>query len=581
MIPVLQLDPATLSIWFNLELVAAGPEGATLTELVQKAVFGDKNVINKIRAIRDPKLAARAAHLVSCVWHEKRHFIDLVLSNYGALRVRQYFTIYLNTMRLLQECHHEKYPLVCPLDAMCDPFRLKLLGVSEVGENLKLQGCNIRARKRMLADDRAPIDTMCLGPVEVGGEAQLEMLACLTQFAALQELLGLDVAANVFDDIPDLARFNQKYRWAIFLAHAVGAIPKAKPAGERRFSVDVSLFSAMLLAGLSCRVWKQEQTVVGEYSSSYLPSMRLAGIFSAFKNHGSEFDDATPTAVWDAVNQIGKELWGRTVIEEIEADYAHEEKFIETFRRVEYDVSEAALACLEDYHRLRGCLISLLRDTPEMFVSIKRFVHELLPFVAPLPILAKPSGFEGDVPEGWERVLGFRFLLSDMPGRFEGWWAVTPVGERVEPIALTERKHWLTLTSEYAPIAKLLMNGFSHRTILGPELVFGIKRLEALDIKVVIDPMFLFPPDSLQDAGYYWRLTSLPEARCDLCSAIIPSGSGFVLSPWVWRRSAELAEILIRYYGGGEKGRYRFWQDWSIWLVCEDCETRYIEQGPN
>src|SRR5688572_5203261 len=148
MIPVVQLDPATLSLWLDVSLISGGPHGHKLSELTQRAAFGENNeVIEEIRALPDRKLASRAAHLVSCLWHEKRHFLDLLLTNYGALRVRHYFALYMNMSGILSRCTKGKSPLVCPLDVACDPFRLKMLDVGAVDPVLVQQAGRSEERR--------------------------------------------------------------------------------------------------------------------------------------------------------------------------------------------------------------------------------------------------------------------------------------------------------------------------------------------------------------------------------------------------------------------------------------------------
>lgn len=576
MIPVIQLDPSTLSLWCDTTLIAAGPDGETLAEVVRKAVVGDDAVVGDIKALSDLSLATRAAHLVSCVWHEKRHFFDLMLSNYGAYRVREYFSLYLNMQVLAAECLHKKTPFVFPLDAASDPVRLDALQVNAVGENLKRQATNARDRKRQLANDRKPYKTS-IGFVECGGEAQLEALAYFTQITAIQELFGTDLSKSVQNELQindsDISRLDQKYRWILIVARGAGLIPKHSNGIE---VVNTDLLSAILLAALCCRKHGQEG-IWGANHAPFMPQSRLPGLLTVFENKGSEFRNASPTAIWHAVNQAARQLWGRTVTEEIDADYQEEGNYIQKYRRAGYHIPEGILASLEDYHRLRGDLIELLRKEPEQVVSLNSFVKRVLPRVDPIPIFAFPSGRTHELGEGDRGILGYSHAWPSGE-RYQWWWATSPVRERgnlqESLFSLEAHDHWLILVEQFAPLAKLMMNGYSHRIMLGPELVYAHAKLTNAGYKVVFDPLFSIPPEvrdkPFGDAGFYWNLTRLLEAHCDLCYATISHGGGYALSPWIFR-SKENREIAIRLHGNGEKGESRWLADWSIWIVCEAC----------
>jgi hypothetical protein len=61
--------------------------------------------------------ARRCAHFASSVWHEKRHFLDFLLTNYGAFRIRQFFEIYRNLPVLFNQTGDSKRILL-PLDSL-------------------------------------------------------------------------------------------------------------------------------------------------------------------------------------------------------------------------------------------------------------------------------------------------------------------------------------------------------------------------------------------------------------------------------------------------------------------------------
>jgi hypothetical protein len=95
MIPIIQFDPATMSLWYDVELVSLADPSGTIAKAVATAVGGNTlQVIDQLKEIDDQRLHGRAIQLVSAFWHEKRHFLDFIATNYGAFRFRQFLEVY-------------------------------------------------------------------------------------------------------------------------------------------------------------------------------------------------------------------------------------------------------------------------------------------------------------------------------------------------------------------------------------------------------------------------------------------------------------------------------------------------------
>src|SRR5262249_24447918 len=152
---------------------------------------------------------ARAIAIASSLWHEKRHFLDLALTNYGAFRFRQFFEIAANLPALRRAVEEDGASrIVVPIDVYADQVRRRRHGLPE---NPKLQelGRAIQSRKKMILDDRKLIPSR-FGPLELGGEAQLEALAYLHQAAKAQKLFGLARGAKALDSVPNQDEHHRK-----------------------------------------------------------------------------------------------------------------------------------------------------------------------------------------------------------------------------------------------------------------------------------------------------------------------------------------------------------------------------------
>src|SRR3954447_11582302 len=116
MIPILQFDPATLTLWYDTQLLASARSSREVGLALHYALDGREDWLKcLIRQQTDPWTRTRCATVASAVWHEKRHFLDFVLTNYGAMRVRQFFQCYINTRAFLGKVA-DSGPVLLPLD---------------------------------------------------------------------------------------------------------------------------------------------------------------------------------------------------------------------------------------------------------------------------------------------------------------------------------------------------------------------------------------------------------------------------------------------------------------------------------
>lgn len=559
MIAIAQLDPASLALWYTPDLLHFG--GATEDASLAAVAALDGNVVDAAQTIARASAGparVRAAHLASVVWHEHRHFADLLLTNYGAYRVRQYLLTYANMGHVFAEVRRANTPLFCPITAYLDPVEREAYGLPTLPHAVEPMARQLAQGAAMLADERR-VMTARFGPQEFGGDAQLEALAYYFQYRAVGALFGDALSRDVQYDLPARQQANETYRWAVRLALTQGVAPgEPRPDGTIEVT-DFTLMSAILLGSLAVRRWGQSQTVDGERHSGWAWT-RLNGLLRVLRGQGRK--PVAPADAWETVNAAAKKLWGRTVLEELRADYAHEAAGI---AQVSAGVPRRVWVA---FHETRGQLLALLESAPELFIAPEPYAFELLPRLRPLTVLAVPHGQLDTPPAGYDRVIGYRHPTPHPEG--EWWWAaVHEVKPEPSAFALADREASVEVVEFWAPTAKLLMAGRAHHLALGPELINAEQRLRTMGVELRFHPSFRWPNAS-PDISYLFDLRGTAEVLCDWCRRPVVSPAGALISPWELRKRSDRADIAVTALGGGETGYLRFLRDWSPWVACEE-----------
>jgi hypothetical protein len=130
MIPTIQFDPATLAIWTTTGTLREGIADVAAEAMSAAAEGGELFPIVAAMSEGDP-LRQRVIWLASCVWHEKRHFFDFCLTNYGAHRFRDLFLLAANALPLIAEARHNDEPIWFPVEVYACPVRRRIFGISE------------------------------------------------------------------------------------------------------------------------------------------------------------------------------------------------------------------------------------------------------------------------------------------------------------------------------------------------------------------------------------------------------------------------------------------------------------------
>ena len=572
MITVLALDPTSLTLNVELNFLASTSNGESLLEVFQHAYDGNTNALRKsLVGIEDQPFRARAAHFATSVWHEKRHFLDFLSTNYGALRIRQYFAVYENYYRLIAGARENGNVLWAPLTVYLDEVHRELKGISSAWPQDLAE--MFLASGRLFANDQELVDGFSGERYDLGGDAQFEALAWMFQGGVSPILLGRDLAVEAQRDSALFGSEQLRYRWVERLAHSLGIVPKA--VDDEVAYLDMSFIAPLLYGSLQVRAFGQTQEKPQSLRSS-TPSARLSQIVHEIRESKISCRELNIIESWEFVNSICSKCWGRTAMEEIREDYEREELFLQGLEASEYTPSQAKV-CFADYHRLRGRLIQTLNDAPELIFDPQSFSDQLLHDLQPLPILFNSAGMDGNVPDGFDLIHGV--YDKDQDPATGWWWANSPRTWPVHSessIGLTERNSWLSIARDFAPMAKILLNGRAHRTMIGPELLLVEETLAAADVELRIDPQFAYPrEDPIHQMETYYILSGKNSLICDFCRSQMIKPEGRFLQPWFFRHSDLLgrtAIVTLTPAGASEEvGRRRFWKDWTAWACCDAC----------
>jgi hypothetical protein len=577
MIPILQFDPATLTLWYDTQLLASSRTGREVGLALHYATDGREDWLQcLVRQQRDPWVRTRCATVASAVWHEKRHFLDFVLTNYGAMRVRQFFQCYINTRIFLSKVD-QNGPVLMPLDRNLNSGRSRAMGVSLTDPDLKRIAEWISESKSALLEDRRPFIYRGV-PWETGGEAMLEAIAYHVQIGKVHRVFGAEVSAGIQRDNLEQETVANKYKWAYVMFARKGLIKydyAEGHGGTHQLTINDGPLIPILYAALAGRYYRQEQTRTA-YASSALPPERLISLIAYFDEHKIDLTELSTLQAWEAANDACKQTFGRSVIDEIEADYEKEAERIALYR--EADIDDFVTSAYEDFHRLRGQFIQVLKDDPAAVLDqghwSDRFVNKTRPFI----IAAAPAGVIGIPPNGFERLSGVapeNVDFAEAPD-YRWWWTAIRTEGDVDndenTYRLGRRNVWGHIIADFAPVAKLMIDGNRMRSMVGPELVSTKARIERqTGVKLIVDSLSRYPEESLDIAEWYF-LTGNTHFRCQVTHEIVPAPHGKIIGPWEFRRRPAFLEALLGTLSGSQRERMRqaYRRDWSPWLVSDE-----------
>lgn len=570
MIPFLQLDPTTLALWVNADLLRDNfEEYPFFPAALDSAILGNDAELAAIFKLIDDDKKDKAVSVLSAIWHEKRHFLDLILTNYGSFRWRQCFTITTQTPNLLQEAKQASSGrLLVPAQLYADDLACIEHGIAP-SDLLKTIGKDIKSRKEIIADDNKTEKTR-LGRIGVGGEPLLEALAYHFQLCSAQNVFGHEQAKlGVNLSSTDQIREDQ-YTWVYRALNKAGLLD-IKVIEDSTAVIEDELAVCIMYAALAMRGLGQEQ-VAHEFYSSGSPSHRFASLVLAARDKFQEYETTARSFedAWSFTNTLCKEIFGRGILEETWKDY---ELTLQLFEGHKDHIHESFYRVFKSFMKLRYELIKELETNPRNILLARSYHENTRPKLLPLPVNCSPAGHLGDVRSDCSLLFGHSLEKSN--SKFAKWWWADcpqtwpPVNS--QPVyALSDIAEWKGYISYGAPVGKFLESGFLSNGMLGAELEFAKTELENAGFDITLDPLFDHR-DRPQTAEIYAHIQGKKKVQCDITSryldpsnAIIFKKTAFYSKPYHF---GLILAIWSSMYGSEEDASLNFRRMWSPWII--------------
>jgi len=564
MIPTAQFDPASLALWTTTGSLAE-PMASKVARAMQLAASGEDpspSLDGTSGAQR-----ARLLWLTSSVWHEKRHFLDTCLTNYGARRFRSLFNLAANFSPLVAEAMHRREPVWFPVEVYGSAVLRSLLGISAPPDNILGIARAARAMKQLDAQLDAPLGRG-EDAVHLGGEAQLEGLAQVSQLHSIEHTFGLqDLLLATTEHVHSLSQ-RGPYRAIEAVAGALGC---ADLQGKIT-RVNTGLASALFVTALCGRFFGLgvDPAPADLVSPSARLSRMLVELGQAPGRYAMSDDEASAL-----VDDVARRLWGRTALEEISADIDAMESKVD-LRAAPWLAHEGLSDAYFDFIALRRRVLAAAAQDGLASVLPRAFPTHWRDKLRPWHVVATPGGDAAadgvivfgrkiNVPAGYERIIPELVAWGKL--------YTSSASESGDVIAPRDRAAWLQMLERQGPRAQLMLNGRQHRRMLAPELERPIEETEALGIPVRFHPRFEWPEPRNQEAREHEaialaEITGRTRFTCDITGEDIAPTAAAVLTPWEFRRSP----LLERFRGddGNIFKEFQLATDWSDWVVRHD-----------
>ncbi len=518
--------------------------------------------------IDDYEQRLRSGFLCAMQWHEQRHFVDFVLTNFGASRVRAYLEMYSSFDHLLGALCDVGPDVGFPLSVYGDEVRRSRLGAREPSERLADIARYVKLRATFFDGDHYELRGPS-GSVYFGGPAQLEALAFYAQFGVTQSVFGLNFAREVWHRTPSSSRsapINRSIE-SLFRIFGIEFITETS-SGD---FLDVRFIHALLLGSLFC-TRKDSSTEMDEHEMArYSPSRRLLKLLEFFHAAGFAGRVERPLEAWERVEDASLKLWGRTCTEEMQEDVKFEGEFLQEV--VKRDQTRSyALDVFRDFHRMRCLLLNCLIEDPSSVVEPSRYYEETRLKVRPSQVLCFRSPLSGDLDA--QSVLFWSLDMFGEPSASallvdrcpdEG----TIADNFIEPVC---KESWKLVTLKMAPLARLSQSGRRVRSLLDREILEAEGHLQQLGLKPMYEPLYRYPITD-RSAALYFEMVNLDTMNCDFTGEELVSEQAILISSWdfvAFRRLRDHAILgrrsanIIRDMQNGEFGLWmthrRYWE---------------------
>ena len=537
-------DLGTFSILFDRTYAQEILDETAIDTAIAAGRYSNPIALGYIDRLESETERETFVEVASAIWHEKRHFFDTVLTNYGALRARQYFHVIGYASALIDVLRANGAPLVAPIEIYADRVRRRLFSVENVPQE-------IEALARAVAKRQQLFDTDSMGwqGIQLGGEAQFEAMAFYSQLAAIQSGFGLPALQAFQNRLSIHDQWKPRYRWVEHMAARFGIELFSEPGPHNMRGIDIPLVSPLLTASLMVRAHNQEPVSKGELEK--LPAGRLARLCEVLAEHKIPPPGKRDVIeMWCLVNRAAEKLWGRTAEKELVADFEHEAEFIAQLEEAGAFARDAYLI-YNDVHRLRGELIAILKRDPRTALDLIPWSGDILPRLDPLLIELFPAGRQAVHPS--------HSATSASPTFF---WAGTYPRKVRYPgqLSLGHDEIWKRVHAGASPLAKLFLSGRRDQGMIGPEHEKIEQQLASMGLPVQVDVHFAWPETHPTSAVF--QLTHRDAHRCRACGSCVWDGSGRLVSAWTIKKHPSADRL---------PGARPPASDWTPWLLCDSC----------
>lgn len=553
------LDPSNLRLNLDLTQIAKGSSGKEIAIAISNCCFGNITEFNNsLLSIDGKEDKEKCVNLCSLIWHEQRHFLDLVLSNYGGYIFREYFTCYINIESVINELIELKEDLIFPLDVYNDEVRLKILNKSTNSTHIKIVAEDLQKRENAIMKDRLPIYD-----VEMGSYAILELIGFVFQLSAVENIAGIDYHLSFNEFINKNDPEGLKYKWVTNFSEILNY--PISDINEMYQVEHIGMMPIIFYPALLTRSWKNDISDNKKGESFLSANSRISLILEYIIDNKEKFQSIVFEDIWAETNIMSKYLFGRTIVEEIEMDLFFQNQMLKNFSNINPLLKDI----MSQYIDLKIDLLSILKSNPEQIFHPDKYVNKTLTKVRPIPIFYTPSAIDNNKLSlmGWESLHAIKEIKDEKIINIYNLTSIPKIWENQNILGFKELYSWKKIFLVYTAIAKLMIKGRNHKSIMGAELLTAEQIILESGVNIVYEPEFKYPTDLVMKASYLYDIQDVKDAICDMCGEKQEKPSGYIVSPWIFQKMNYY--ILI----GGDTDEMRLKQakDWSPWLICDSC----------
>jgi hypothetical protein len=503
------------------------------------------------------------ALFLSNIWHENRHFSDLMLTNFGAYRVRLNFQSMYAAPAVLTEARLEG-KLVIPVTAYADEIRLQSLGVEfPYPLALKAMAENLVRQFSFFESDKLNVHDRTLN-----SSSCYEALAYISQMAATEFYFGKEMACSVRRRLAQVG-VPVIYSWLARFGRGLGLV-ESHGSGTEEPAIKAHLAAPLLFAALCGRAG----SLSGEREGCMLPAHRLAALVAHIQQEGWTFHGMDGAAAWEAVDKAHSRLWGVRCIEEMLLDQQRNHELLQIFSAYG-GKGQTLVKAFSEYVALRERMLRDFQDNPHHFVDPSVYPFKLLPHLHPMICLQNERGQFYPVPDGWERIWSGALPGSDaeqtgyIPAHFSRWWWCIARSSQKKGSRSYGLSHpaWYEVMSFWSPAAKFILAGRNASDCLGPELRLIENAFRRSIQNLIMDPSVCQPP-KIDHVAIYRAMFGREPAICDFSGEWIFEDNSLFVSPWTLHSNEHNLNFVLQLYGSDNPlGPALLHKDWSMWLV--------------